>query len=69
MAKILIIETCSDCPFFQDAYVSWGKLREYCTKEGKPVPWKRGGLRNRGCYPIPDFCQLTNKENNEHKDL
>jgi hypothetical protein len=69
MAKVIIIEECTQCPHFQDAYVSYGRLREWCIKEGKPVPWKQGGLRRRGSYPIPDFCSLPNKENNEHKDL
>lgn len=69
MIKILIIETCSGCPFFNDAYVSYGMKREWCKKENQAVPWIPGGTKNRGSYPIPDFCKLPNKEDNEHKDL
>ena len=67
MAKVLIIETCSECPFFQDAYVEWGMTREYCKKEKRNVRWRNDG--GRGSYPIPEFCTLPNKEKDEHKDL
>ena len=56
--KIIEIETCTGCPFFNDAYVSWGMTREWCRKENKGVPWN-AGTRS---YPIPDFCTLENAE-------
>lgn len=62
MEKILLIKTCSDCPFFNDAYVPYGQLREHCLKERKNVPWVPGGEKNRGSYPIPSFCKLENAE-------
>lgn len=69
MAKIIIIEDCTQCPYFQDAYVPWGMMREHCKKSNQPVPWVSGGGRkNRGSYPIPEFCTLPNKED-EHKNL
>ena len=66
MAKVIIIETCSQCPHFQDAYVPYGMKREWCKKENQPVPWIPGGAKNRGSYPIPNFCKLPE---NEHKNL
>lgn len=69
MAKIIVIEDCTQCPFFQDAYVPYGMMREHCKKQNLPVPWVRGGNKGRGSYPIPEFCGLPNQEKNEHKDL
>jgi hypothetical protein len=58
MRKIIVIESCSECPFFQDAYVPYGMKREFCKKENKEVPWIPGGAKNKGSYPIPEFCTL-----------
>ena len=62
MKKIIVIEDCTECPFFQDAYVPYGRLREHCLKARKDVPWIPGGNKNRGSYPIPNFCPLESVE-------
>jgi hypothetical protein len=62
MAKVIVIEECTQCPFFQDAYVPYGMMREHCKKSNKSVPWVPGGTKNRGSYPIPSFCELKDFE-------
>jgi len=44
MAKVIIINTCDDCPLFSE--------RSKCKRDGSP---KRG---DDGCYEVPADCPL-----------
>lgn len=50
MNKIIIINNCNDCPFFDNEYYEYN---ENCTKTGKQV--KSLSFNN---YPIPADCPL-----------
>ena len=52
MNRVVVIDSCSDCPFFDNEYYTYNAE---CDKLGRGIPV---GEEDWSVYPIPDDCPL-----------